>query len=143
MGSPSVTSSATPSRAVYMPRVATNGCIFPLVMMKPFKNPIPVLTAIPNRTARSGGTERLVAATAITEPESAISEPTERSIPPVIITNVMPIAMIPSTADWLRMLRKFFPLKKIFAADAHNNDDSQQNYNCAEFLQDITCRLLF
>jgi ABC-type arginine transport system permease subunit len=46
---------------------------------------------------------------AATMAASAITEPTERSIPPVMITQVMPIAMMPMAAK-LRVMLKKLPL---------------------------------
>ena len=39
-------------------------------------------------------------------PAAATIEPTERSMPAVAITNVMPIASTPTTLDWVRIARK-------------------------------------
>ena len=49
---------------------------------------------------------------AVTTAERANRLPTERSMPPVMITIVMPIAMIAITAIWLAMLRRFSALRK-------------------------------
>ena len=39
--------------------------------------------------------------------------PTERSIPPVMMTIVIPIAMIAITAIWLAMFSRFSVLRKL------------------------------
>ena len=50
--------------------------------------------------------------TAATEPDSASSEPIERSISAAIITTVSPAAMIPMFADWRKMFQMFSSVKK-------------------------------
>ena len=46
-------------------------------------------------------------------PASATFEPTERSIPPVMITKVIPTATIPPTADCCNKLKKFYHVKNL------------------------------
>ena len=45
--------------------------------------------------------------------DNAARLPTERSMPPVMITIVMPIAMIAITAIWLAMLSRLSRLRKV------------------------------
>ncbi|MCY1533226.1 hypothetical protein D9M68_685420 [compost metagenome] len=49
----------------------------------------------------------------ITMMETASTAPTERSIPPMRITRVMPRAMMPSTVTWSRMLRRLLRVRKL------------------------------
>ena len=50
---------------------------------------------------------------ATTTLERAMEEPTERSMPPVMMMKVIPKAQRPTITDWVRMLRKFPPLRKL------------------------------
>ena len=45
-------------------------------------------------------------------PVRPTTEPTERSMPPVRITKVMPIATMPSTTDWSSRLSRLLVLRK-------------------------------
>jgi hypothetical protein len=45
-------------------------------------------------------------------PVSPAMEPTDRSMPPVRITKVMPTATIPTTTDWSRMLKMLDRVRK-------------------------------
>ncbi len=49
---------------------------------------------------------------AATTAESAMRLPTERSMPPVMITKVIPTATMAITAIWFAMLRRFSDLRK-------------------------------
>jgi hypothetical protein len=49
---------------------------------------------MPTSTAIGVGNPQAVSASAATSPAQAIIEPTERSMPPVIITSVIPSALI-------------------------------------------------
>ena len=44
--------------------------------------------------------------------EKASTEPTDRSMPPMTMTRVMPMARMPSTVTWSRMLRALRTEKK-------------------------------
>jgi hypothetical protein len=76
-----------------------NGGTRSLVIIKPAKppeiNPMPIpavmATKMPMGCWRENFSNRLAVAT----PENATTDPTERSMPPVIITSVIPTASIP------------------------------------------------
>ncbi|MNN61995.1 hypothetical protein D3C81_1772610 [compost metagenome] len=61
-------------------------------------------TAAPVSMANTGGMPALVSMTEIT-PDSASVDPTERSIPPVRITKVIPAARIAVMEDCFRIFR--------------------------------------
>ncbi len=91
-----VSCSATPRAISIMPSVATKGGIRSRVMTRPLNAP----QAAPARTpAHIAGTTGRPALTAIadTTPDSASTEPTDRSIPPVMMTMVSPIPSSPMT----------------------------------------------
>ena len=81
-----------------VPSVAMKGGTFPAVTMSPLRMPPSVPTAsetsIAAMTAVTGSEILPMTITAET-PDSASSEPTERSIPPAMMTRVMPSAAIP------------------------------------------------
>src|SRR5947209_2740583 len=85
-------------------------------MVTPFASPhaAPAATAaaMPSNTGAP-----FVIANAPTTPASAITDPTERSIPPATITTVMPIAMIVITAVW-RATPARFPEERNFGSSA-------------------------
>ena len=45
-------------------------------------------------------------------PVTPATEPTERSMPPVRMTNVIPTETMPITTDWSRMLKTFVSVRK-------------------------------
>ena len=83
-----------------VPRVTIKGCKFKLTtsppLISPHSNPIPMGTRIPigNTTAAEPSTGKFCSAAAPPSAASAIIEPTEMSMPPVMITMVTPTAMI-------------------------------------------------
>ena len=70
----------------------------PSVTRPPFSTPKPMHVRIPSRSASSGGTPLTTASFVITIWPSAITVPTDRSMPAVRITSVCPIAITPTTA---------------------------------------------
>ena len=83
-------------------RVTMKGGIFTLPMSIPLKKPSTQPTA---STVSSVTKTELVALKATTPrpPIIASMEPTERSMPPVMMTRPMPKAMMPTTAEWRSM----------------------------------------
>jgi hypothetical protein len=67
------------------------------VTRPPFRAPKPTQVRIPRAIARRGDRPLLTASFVITTCPSAITVPTERSIPAVRITSVWPIASTPTT----------------------------------------------
>jgi len=95
---PCVYVSASPRAITSMPSVVIKGGMCSLVMITPFTRPSTPPTASPATNASGTGTSdwsRLAVMTV----ERASTEPTERSMPPVRITYVMPMAMMPLIAD--------------------------------------------
>ena len=83
-----------------VPRVTMNGCRFsptistPLIV--PHNKPVPSDTSAANgRISQAGAlTEKCWSAAAVPSAQSAIVLPTEMSMPPVMMTSVMPTAMM-------------------------------------------------
>ncbi len=99
---PEVISCATPRPATINISVATKGWILRMATSTPFHSP----ASTPLPIAASSTTGRLCPATVIdaaVAPAMAMMAPTERSIPPVAITSVMPIASSATGAARLRM----------------------------------------
>ena len=82
--------------------VTMNGGIFTLPMSMPLKKPS---TQPTSTTVKNVSITELEALNATTPrpPISESIEPTDRSMPPVMITRPMPKAMMPTTAEWRRM----------------------------------------
>ncbi len=91
-----------------IPRVVINGFTFAFVITIPLTAPSIVPKAIPRRTPARGETPSYIIRAA-NIPLTAIREPTERSIPPVIITIVTPIAIMPMV-DILRITLNRLPV---------------------------------
>ena len=70
------------------------GWISNLAIITPMKAPKSVPTAIEITTATKGCMPNPVTSSAIRTPTKAIIDPTERSIPPDRMTNVMPTAVM-------------------------------------------------
>ena len=73
-------------------------------------------------------------AVAVTIADSDSIAPTERSIPPMMITNVIPTAAIPVTDDTRRMFTRFRSARKRSGAstlnNANTNTSAQKGNNC-------------
>ena len=93
-----------------MPSVVMNGLMPTSVMIRPLTKPTSVPTPRPAPIATGTGNPR-DANTALTRPESASVDPTERSNAPATSSTVMPTAMMlwsdtdSSTAEMLGRLR--------------------------------------
>ena len=95
-----------------MPRVEIKGGISHTATKKPFTAPHPMPTA----RAAGMATPALPVDSRIPEartPASPRMEPTERSIPPVRMTKVMPHPTIPATVICLNTLNRLATLKKL------------------------------
>lgn len=91
---------------VIVAKVAINGATFPFVMIKPLKAPRirPRISVIPMETIGSVPPANKLAATA---PVNARVEPTDKSMPPVRMTKVIPkaiMALIDTCLNTLKML---------------------------------------
>src|SRR5688572_28837897 len=88
-----------------MPRVAMNGITFRRVIASPLINPTSPPTSTPAATAVKGlYPSRNV--TAVTTPVSAIAEPNNRSMPPLTMMIVMPIAPSATITVWASTMRR-------------------------------------
>ncbi len=96
IGAAPVSWSATPRAISIMPSVATKGVIRILVTTKPLTRPHAAPATIPSAIAGAVGTPAFTASP-VTTPDSARTDPTLRSIPPVMMTRVMPMPSRPIT----------------------------------------------
>ena len=106
IGFPSVNTNVAPRSMVMVARVTINGCSFPLDISTPFKAPTtnPTIKATGIAIIESTPLASIIAATA---PENPKIEPTDKSIPPVSITKVIPVAITALIEVCLRMLSIF------------------------------------
>jgi len=86
---------ATPRATPNIPKVAINGTTRSRVIARPFTKPTAPPTMIPAPRATLVDHPALIPRAVIT-PVSAMAEPTERSIPPLIMIIVMPMAPMPT-----------------------------------------------
>src|SRR5713101_1970370 len=98
---------ATPRATPSIPRVAINGTTRSRVIARPLLRPTTPPTKMPAPIATVVDSPALMPSAAIT-PVRAIDEPTERSIPPLIIIIVIPIAPIATITVCARTVRRFF-----------------------------------
>ena len=83
-------------------RVTMKGGILTLPMRMPLKKPSSAPTASTASSVRMMEFIELNTTTPM-PPISESMEPTDRSMPPVMMTRPMPKAMMPTTAEWRRM----------------------------------------
>ncbi|MMZ63950.1 hypothetical protein D1872_262400 [compost metagenome] len=89
---PFVYTSVNPLKMVIVASVAINGAIFPFVIMRPLTIPMTPPSATPTMMDRIGSKpDTIILATKALD--KARIEPTDKSIPPVKITNVIPKAI--------------------------------------------------
>jgi hypothetical protein len=105
MGMPLVRIRATPLVTDMAARVTMKGLIFILEINRPLNIPTAVPAAKPKQTDISTDNPEC-RAKAIQTPLSATIAPTDKSIPLVQMTNVIPTEIITSKALWSRMLRQ-------------------------------------
>ena len=96
---------ATPRAMPNIPSVAMNGTTRRRVMTTPLTTPTSAPTRMPATTAKMTGSPALMPS-AVTTPVSAIVEPTERSIPPLMMMSVMPIAPMATITVCASTMRK-------------------------------------
>ena len=111
-GSPWEYTRAAPRIRLMVPRVTMNGCRPSFEIMVPLTTP----TATPSRMPRPMAMGTLMPCSMLvvtTIPTRATSEPTERSMPPWMMTRVMPTAIMPLIEDWTTMLVRFSRVRKI------------------------------
>ena len=94
-----------------------NGGSFNLVTKSPLIRPVAAPTSRPITILSQMGTPAIAAITE-TVPERAITDPMDKSIPPVIIGNVTPIPIMVTALvckarlSTLRMVKKFFAVNE-------------------------------
>ena len=131
---------ARPRAATSIARVAMNGTNRPYAMRKPLIDPatIPTTSAVkimppePNSWVATVVHQTLVSAT---------SAPTERSMPPPIITKVMPTVITPMAEAWVRISSSLFHnqfqvQEQVRPGDRAHGEDRDQHADQAEIALD-------
>ena len=107
-----------PRPAMNMTSVPTIGCTWKRVMNQPLNSPkspaaatgtMKASTFPMSGCATSNGLKKIIGASA---PAIAISEPTDKSMPPVAITSVMPTETMTMVATWVRLTLSVCRLRK-------------------------------
>ena len=99
------------------PKVAINGTTLNFVISNPL-NPLtrnPIINVA--RMARGHDTLKFTMRMAATQPVSAIMDPTDKSIPRVIMISVIPVAIIPTTETDENIFMKFLTERKYWDAN--------------------------
>ena len=112
IGNPPVTMFAPPRRMLIIASVAMNGGSFATVTRNPLTMPHSAPVAMPRKTDGTSGTPALCESQPSIIIEKASTEPTERSMPPMRITSVIPMATIPPTVTWSRMFSQLRTWRK-------------------------------
>src|SRR5688572_9629859 len=94
-----------------MPRVVMKGGILPAVVTRPFTVPSAVPTAAPASAASGTGTP-WASRSAVQRPLSASRDPTDRSMPPEMITKVSPMPRMALMDDCWVTFRRLSALRK-------------------------------
>ena len=115
-----VETSSAPRATLSMPSVAMNGAIPVSVMSSPLPTPADRADGRPDMIAGMIRNLLLAIICAPKTPASAATAPTDRSIPAVMMTSVMPMAMIAVTAIWAPTLNRL--------SDVRNDDDANDRY---------------
>ena len=101
----------TPRAMTSMPRVMMNGCRRPFVMPSPFSAPTSAPAASAASTASGQTTPAAMSEASVIAAKPTI-DPTDRSIPAVRMTNVMPTPMIPTMDAWRATLARLLIVRK-------------------------------
>ena len=121
---PPVISSADPSAMPRVPRVTISGGTLALVIRTPLTTPQAVPATRPATSPTPIAPHPPPPTASITlaamTPENTSTDPTERSIPAVMITKVMPTAMISSPEASAAMLRKLNTVANCWKRSAAN-----------------------
>src|SRR5664280_2374272 len=128
-GAPLLKISAAPRNMIMEAKVAMNGGMSPLATLNPLNAPIaaPTRTGARIATARacSPGWARLAAIT----PVKATMEPTDRSMPPDRITNIMPVARMPLMEACLMIPIRFWGRAKALGERTTSAATTARNMN--------------
>jgi hypothetical protein len=111
---------ARPRSTLMLPSVMMKGVTRSRVMSSPVSSPPRAETPMP-ASAADQGSAPWRKSHATTTVVSATPEPTDRSIPPWIITTVMPTAVIATTTVWRAMVTRFCVPAKVSGLSATNN----------------------
>ena len=122
-------------------RVAMKGCRRPLVTSVPLTQPRPVPSASAASMARTGFTPAFISI-AQTRELTASVEPTERSMPPVRMTAVMPKAMRPLT-DACRSSFMKLPIVRKSGLMIASASTTRMSVSSAPYFWMMSLRLLF
>src|ERR1700674_1143602 len=95
-----------------VPRVTMNDGSPIAGVSQPFSRPKATHTASPTRMARKGFMPESAPRPVMSTDDSAMIMPFDRSIPPVRMTSVWPMASVPTTITCCRMSEKFAPDRK-------------------------------
>ena len=112
MGMAAEITKVAPRATCIMPRVVMKADSPTRVTKKPVMKPQPVPTATPMAEASQMFILALKNSEPVTTPTKATTEPTDRSMPPLISTRVMPMATKPLMANSMNRLRKLSPVRK-------------------------------
>ena len=123
-----------------MPSVATNGVIFILVMTSPLTSPQAAPTSTPTSIAGTTGIPDFTSIP-VTVPERARTEPTLRSMPPVMITSVIPMPSNPITEVCSRTVKPLFTERNAELPKA-NTMIRMSNVKNADSLWNISAEML-
>jgi hypothetical protein len=110
MDSSPVVASTAPRTAVIIASVTMNGGSRTFATSAPLARPRSVVAPTP---ASTDGSAPMPDNAAVMTPAAATSAPTERSIPPVRITNVIPSATSPGMLVWRRTFTRFSGVAKL------------------------------
>ena len=115
MVAPLVTYLTTERRKTWVASVTINGGSLAFAMIAPLTKPVRAPNTQVIRTQSAKG--RPICPCRITKmtPQAAKLEPIERSMPPAMITNVMPKAIMPTAEQFRKIAMKLFHLKKVGA----------------------------
>ena len=104
--------SASPRAIPSMPRVTMKAGTRPLVMMKPLTAPAAAPAPSEPMIAKYHGSSSVTTRAAPVTDARPRTEPSDRSIPAELMTNVAPIARMPNVALARMMLKKLFAVRK-------------------------------
>ena len=125
-GRPPVPSRQSP-RAITMTASDTmKWCSPTRVTKKPMPAPMAVQAAMAMMDAVHGSMPLRNSRPAITM-ASAVTDPTERSMPPEISRMVMPTTTMPSTAKAIAMARMLAQVRKILRGEGHDDEQRQDD----------------
>ena len=85
-------------------------------MTNPFSAPHATPVSPASTIAAASGSRQSASATPSTAPDRASTEPTDRSIPPVMTTSVMPVATRSTSGSWFAMVRTVVAVRKCSVA---------------------------